>query len=102
MSEPDKETWNIFLNNLPAEECTFYKACWLYAECYMYRKLASYFEATQTLRDYDFFAPQKLHALKLSTEVMEQVAVNTKNTEKNIQTFIKLLKVNNIISSSFH
>ncbi|KAM7342419.1 damage-control phosphatase ARMT1-like [Cochliomyia hominivorax] len=93
-NESDKDIWNNFILNLPTDQCTFYKTCWLYAECYMYRKLASYFEATKTLKDYDFFAAQKFKALKLASEVMEQVALNTKNTTRNVQTFTKLLKLN--------
>lgn len=66
----------------------------------MYRKLASYFEATHSLRDYDFFGQQKLQTLQLSTGVMEEVARNTKNSENNVQTFARLLKVNIIIPNN--
>ncbi|XP_065368337.1 damage-control phosphatase ARMT1-like [Calliphora vicina] len=92
--ETDQKVWNSFIENLPQDQCTFYQACWLYAECYMYRKLASYFEASQSLKNYDFFAQQKFHALKLASEVMEQVAENTKNSENNVKTFSRLLKLN--------
>lgn len=92
-SEPDKEVWNNFICNLPQDKATFFKACWLYAECYMYRKVASYFEATKSLKDYDYFGPQKFKALKLASEVMEEVAKNTKVTENNVQTFTRILKV---------
>ncbi|XP_037819082.1 damage-control phosphatase ARMT1 isoform X1 [Lucilia sericata] len=93
-NETDRKLWNSFISNLAAEQNSFYKTCWLYAECYMYRKLASFFEATQTLTNYDFFAQQKFQALKLASEVMVQVAQNTQNPENNVQTFQKLLKLN--------
>lgn len=100
--ETDKETWNTFLNGLPADEQSYFSGRWLYAECYMYRRLKSIFEQTETLTTYDYFAGQKENALITAYEIGTMVLKHanefynqTNSTATDVeQFFIKLLKIN--------
>lgn len=90
--EPDKDLWNNFIENLPSDQCSFFRSCWLYAECYMYRKVSSFFESTKTLKNYDYFAKQKQNGLKM--DGVPGVAKVVRHSQKDLKTFNNLIKVN--------
>ncbi|XP_037029531.1 damage-control phosphatase ARMT1-like [Bradysia coprophila] len=69
----DRLQWNEFLSTLNDDNNSYFKTTWLYAECYMYRKLKSFFEDTETLKDFDYFRHQKTNALINSFGAMSQV-----------------------------
>lgn len=83
--------WNEFLKS---NRGSFFKVCWLYAECYMYRKVRSFFESSELLKEYDYFAKQKKNALTCCTDALKEVARTARNFTKNAESFRKLLKVN--------
>ncbi|XP_013118238.1 damage-control phosphatase ARMT1 [Stomoxys calcitrans] len=92
-NESDSDLWNNFLSSLPSG-ASFFKTCWIYAECYLYRKIYSFFEAsTDDLRDYDYFAPQKINALQISDNAMEEVLLSIKSVN-NCDTLSHMLKLN--------
>lgn len=96
--EPDIAIWNDFISGLPPNERSFFKTCWLYAECYMYRKIYSIFEASSTLKTYDYFGAQKLNALEVSSDIMDRIICNINMTTKDEGIFTHILKVDNDIS----
>ncbi|KAG4075606.1 hypothetical protein HA402_003431 [Bradysia odoriphaga] len=69
----DRLQWNEFLSSLHDDNNSYFKTTWLYAECYMYRKLKSFFEDTETLKDFDYFRHQKTNALITSFGAMSHV-----------------------------
>lgn len=69
----DRLQWNEFLSSLNDDNNSYFKTTWLYAECYMYRKLKSFFEDTETLKDFDYFRHQKTNALIISFAAMSLV-----------------------------
>ncbi|KAH8394876.1 hypothetical protein KR222_008452 [Zaprionus bogoriensis] len=91
--EGDAGVWNVFLEQLPEQERRYFNTCWLYAECYMYRKLSSIFRLTP-LAGYDYFNKQKQTAAQLSFDAMLAVAQGTRQSEKSLSNFQKLVKLN--------
>lgn len=57
----------------------------------MYRKIASFFENSSTLNTFDYFFKQKDNGLKMDEIV--GVAKRLRHTEKDQETFSRLLKV---------
>ncbi|XP_034106574.1 damage-control phosphatase ARMT1 [Drosophila albomicans] len=90
----DTAVWNAFLEQLPQQQRTYFRACWLYAECYMYRKVSSIFLTSKYLASYDYFSKQKQTAAQLSLDAMLAVARGTRSSESNAATFQQLLKLN--------
>ncbi|XP_055902584.1 damage-control phosphatase ARMT1-like [Eupeodes corollae] len=93
-NEPDKEMWNAFIAGLTADNDTFFRICWLHGECYMYRRLSSYFECTDKMRDYDYFQKQKENALTCCTDALENVVNSTRDSVLSEEFFIRILKLN--------
>lgn len=92
-NEPDKEVWNNFINKLLPDSELFFDTCWLHAECYLYRKLSSYFENCRWIKNFDYFAKQKNHALDISVKVMEAVVEATRNLDSSPDTFRRIMKL---------
>lgn len=92
-SEPDKESWNNFIRNMGEENNSFFKACWLYAECYMYRRLSSFFENSQTLTSFDYFAKQKQNALINSIGCIQEILTVLQGINVTYDSFRLMLKV---------
>lgn len=93
-NEPDREIWNNFIKNMDEENNSFFKACWLYAECYMYRRLSSFFENSQTLTNFDYFAKQKQNAIITSTECIKEILSVLQSIEITYDSFRLMLKLN--------
>ncbi|XP_075168556.1 damage-control phosphatase ARMT1-like [Haematobia irritans] len=92
-NDHDSELWNNFITNLEPD-ASFFSICWLYAECYLYRKIYSFFEiSTSLLKDYDYFSPQKINALKISTDAMKELLQSITN-ESSYENFSHILKLN--------
>lgn len=85
--------WNNFIAGLTPDIETFFKICWLYGECYMYRRVSSYFECMNKMKDYDHFKKQKENALTCCTDALESVVVSTRDSPLEEEFFIRLLKV---------
>ncbi|XP_073846525.1 damage-control phosphatase ARMT1-like isoform X1 [Musca autumnalis] len=90
--EPDRELWNGFIDALPENARSFYQTAWLYGECYMYRKVFSFFENSETLKSYDYFFKQKAKGLEM--DEVAAISKRLRSTEKNFETFSRLLKLN--------
>ncbi|CAD7013066.1 protein-glutamate O-methyltransferase [Ceratitis capitata] len=93
-NEPDKEIWNKFIKSLGPGENSFFKTCWLYAECYMYRRLSSFFENSQTLMSFDYFAKQKQNALISSIKCVEDILRVLQKIDITFESFQLMLKLN--------
>ncbi|XP_011184626.1 damage-control phosphatase ARMT1-like [Zeugodacus cucurbitae] len=93
-NEPDREIWNNFIKNMNEEKNSFFKVCWLYAECYMYRRLSSFFENSQTLTNFDYFAKQKQNALINSIGCIEEILSVLQGIEISYDSFRLMLKLN--------
>ncbi|KAJ6637382.1 Damage-control phosphatase ARMT1 [Pseudolycoriella hygida] len=100
--DTDRLQWNEFLSTLNDDNNSYFKTTWLFAECYMYRKLKSFFEDSQTLKDFDYFRHQKTKALTSSFSSMSLVIKHVDDFQsKEIKTqeqleefFTRLLKLN--------
>ncbi|XP_075161598.1 damage-control phosphatase ARMT1-like [Haematobia irritans] len=95
-NELDKDIalWNEFIATLPDDASTFYKTCWLYAECYLYRRIYSFFRVSPNLKDYDYFTPQKQHALHISMTAMEELVRSAETMANNFNGLTHMIKVN--------
>ncbi|XP_030375108.1 damage-control phosphatase ARMT1 isoform X2 [Scaptodrosophila lebanonensis] len=92
--EADREIWNHFITHLPDDERSFYRACWLYSECYTYRKLYSFVENSIFIKEFDYFAKVKEHALTSCIEDILSLSNTTRRTEKSKEVFEELMKIN--------
>jgi len=100
--ETDRLKWNEFLSTLNDDDNSYFKTTWLYAECYLYRRLKSFFEETETLKDFDYFRYQKTNALIKSMNAMNLViqhvnqfqSTTPKSSEELEEFFTRLLKLN--------
>lgn len=90
--EPDREMWNNFITHLPTEAHTFFRACWMHTECYMYRKLYSFVENSIFLKEFDYFAKVKEHALTRCQDEILALSKYTRRTENSIEMFGELIK----------
>ncbi|XP_055382714.1 damage-control phosphatase ARMT1-like [Condylostylus longicornis] len=93
-NEIDKSTWNIFLSSLPENERTYFSTCWLWAECYLYRRLKTIFEATTTLKNFDYFKSSKQKALIGSKDSIVSLVKSTRQTltlDSDIDKYFKKL-----------
>ncbi|XP_030384642.1 damage-control phosphatase ARMT1 [Scaptodrosophila lebanonensis] len=91
--EPDQAKWNAFLSELPKPKRSYFRACWLHAECYLYRRIFSFFEHSQYLKTYDYFAHLKQEDLKISVPSMKVLATATRQLQKDWTTFNKLMRL---------
>ncbi|XP_017866546.1 PREDICTED: protein-glutamate O-methyltransferase [Drosophila arizonae] len=92
--EPDRESWNNFMADLPAKANSFYQACMMHTECYMYRKLYSFVENSIFLKQFDYFAKIKQDTLDSCQADIVILAKYTRRTENTFDVFNELLKIN--------
>lgn len=58
--EPDAKDWNMEIRRLVnREKNSWFTSNWLFAECYLYRRIWAAFRRAETLRNYDYFSPQR-------------------------------------------
>uniref|UniRef100_A0A1A9UXH6 Sugar phosphate phosphatase n=1 Tax=Glossina austeni TaxID=7395 RepID=A0A1A9UXH6_GLOAU len=99
--EPDKKLWNEFIDALPKKLNSFFRSCWLYAECYIYRKVSSFFEASPSLKSFDYFEKQKQI---LQSNTMIEIARSCRRTDKDKEVFHRYTKLDlwsNLCDHSF-
>lgn len=97
IAEPDKTLWNEFIAALPKEFNSFFRSCLLYAECYIYRKVSSFFEATTSLKSFDYFEKKKQI---IDINVMIAIARSCRRTDKDKKVLYRYAKVFIHIKSS--
>lgn len=65
----------------------------MHSECYMFRKLYSFVENSIFLKDFDYFAKVKEHALTRCQGEILALSKYTRRTEYSIEMFSELLKL---------
>lgn len=80
-SGADVTLWNNHLENLKTnigqENCTWFKAPWLFSECYMYRRVREVMLLCKTeMKNYDPFERAKIEACEQSRETISSLIRN--------------------------
>jgi len=77
----DADLWNDHLEKMKAttggENCTWFKAPWLFSECYMYRRVREIMLLCKTsMKDYDPFEKSKIEACELNKRTVSALIRN--------------------------
>ncbi|EDV37104.1 uncharacterized protein Dana_GF11599 [Drosophila ananassae] len=93
VKSPDTEHWNKFIASLNSDSRSWFSAVWLHAECYLYRRIWSIFQRSDTLKNFDYFADQKIMAARATAPQMNAILLSTMGMERSQENFQRLLKL---------
>lgn len=92
--EPDAKDWNIEIKRLVnLEKSRWFTSTWLFAESYLYRRIWAAFRRAETLRNYDYFSPQKICATRNVVYLMNTILEATRDLPRSQQNFQLMMKL---------
>ncbi|XP_034478679.1 damage-control phosphatase ARMT1 [Drosophila innubila] len=92
--EPDAKDWNVEIKWLVnREKSRWFTSNWLFAECYLYRRIWAAFRRAETLRNYDYFSPQKISSARNVTFLMSTILQATRDLPRSRENFQLMLKL---------
>ncbi|XP_017096742.2 damage-control phosphatase ARMT1 [Drosophila bipectinata] len=90
---PDTEQWNKFIKSMNPDSRSWFSAVWLHAESYMYRRIWSIFQRSESLKNFDYFAYQKMEAARTTAAQMSSTLVWTMRYNRSQENFQRMLKL---------